>query len=342
MSHQNDLTKMEKDEAVIPLVSIIMSSFNHELFIEDALKSIFDQSYTNIEIILCDNCSSDDTFHKALNYCQAMTAQRNIRCVVKKNIKNLGPTRSLNRCLEFAMGNYFFLLFTDDYLHKDCVSKFMDHANQNKLFKGVYFCETIDVDLKKNILRSRNLDFLGAGGVVDKQIFWDSLYDAKEKELMVVPLFGSIVDLRNLGSFDINYYAGEWDLYIRSNGGPGIFYVPEKLYYFRKVPKSAGSRTLEYADGLLDAVIKYKVCFGDQYESYLFKTKLRVLRLYLMNYNFGVALKRLFKYLRIEKDFINSLEIVKHFIFIFAKCIIRYMLPVAILNFYTFKIKKPS
>ena len=47
-----------------PLVSIIMSSYNHELFIEEALNSIFNQSYDNIEIILCDNCSSDNTFYK--------------------------------------------------------------------------------------------------------------------------------------------------------------------------------------------------------------------------------------------------------------------------------------
>jgi len=206
MSYQNEIIKIKKDETVIPLVSIIMSSFNHELFIEDALKSIFDQTYKNIEIILCDNCSSDDTFQKALNYCQVMTAQRNIRCVVEKNIKNLGVTLSLNRCLEFAMGSYFFNLWTDDYLDKDCISKFMGYANKNKLFKGLYFCETIDVDLKKNILRIRNLDFLGVGGVVDKQIFWDSLYDTNEKELMAVPYFGLIDDLRNLGSFDINYH----------------------------------------------------------------------------------------------------------------------------------------
>ena len=127
----------------------------------------------------------------------------------------------------------------------------------------------------------------------------------------------------------------------RSNGGPGIFYVPEKLYYFRKVPKSAGARALEYADGLLDAVIKYKVCFGDQYEFYLFETKLRVLRVYLGNYEFGVALKRMVKYLKIEKDFSTSSKIVTYFICLLAKSIIRYVLPVAILNYYTFKIKKP-
>ena len=59
-----------------PLVSIIMSSYNHESFIEEALNSIFNQSYDNIEIILCDNCSSDNTFYKALEFCNTNNKNR--------------------------------------------------------------------------------------------------------------------------------------------------------------------------------------------------------------------------------------------------------------------------
>ncbi len=66
----------------------------------------------------------------------------------------------------------------------------------------------------------------------------------------------------------------------------GVFYVPHKLYFFRKVPNSAGSRIIEYADGLLEAVVKYKRCFGEKYNEYLFKTKLRVVKVCLSSYQF--------------------------------------------------------
>ena len=323
-----------------PLVSIIMSSYNHESYIEEALNSVFNQSYDNIEIILCDNCSSDNTFYKALEFCNSNNI-KNIRCVVERNDQNLGVTRSLNRCLDFARGEYFFNLWTDDYIQKDCIETFISCALKNTSFHGIYICETNDIDLKGNVLRGNNLDFLGPGGIVTKNVFWESLFAfATPKELKPVPFFGSIAAMNKLGNFDVDYNALEWDLYIRSNGGPGVFYVPHKLYSFRKVPKSAGSRTLEYADGLLEAVVKYKRCFDEQYNEYLFKTKLRVIRIYLSNYQFKVGLNRFYKYLINEKNFINFFQIIINTFWLFTKYFVRYLIPVPLVNFYTYKIKK--
>ena len=322
-----------------PLVSIIMSSYNHESYIEEALNSVFNQSYDNIEIILCDNCSSDNTFYKALEFCNSNNI-KNIRCVVERNDQNLGVTRSLNRCLDFARGEYFFNLWTDDYIEKDCIETFVSYALKNTNFNGIYICETKDVDLKGNVLLSRKLDFLGPGGIVNKNIFWESLFSISSGGLMVVPYFSSIADLNKLGNFDVDYKSVEWDLYIRSNGGPGVFYVPHMLYSFRQIPKSAGSRTLEYADGILEAVVKYKGCFGEQYNEYLFKTKLRVVLVYLSNYQFKVGLNRSYKYLINEKSIINFFLIIINTFWLLNKYFIRYLIPVPLVNFYTYKIKK--
>jgi len=326
-------------EMPTPLVSIIMSSYNHESFIEDALNSVFNQSYKNIEIILCDNCSSDNTFHKALEFCNSHSI-KNIRCVVERNDKNLGVTRSLNRCLDFARGEYFFNLWTDDCIQNDCIETFISYALKNTSFNGIYICGTNDIDIEGNILRRRDLSFLGSGGIVTKNIFWESLFATSYKELMVVPYFGSIAAMNKLGNFDVEYNSVEWDLYIRSNGGPGIFYVPHNLYSFRKVPKSAGSRTLEYADGLLEAVVKYKSCFGELYNEYFFKTKIRVIRVYFSNYQFKLGLNRFYKYLINGKDILNDVQLIIEIFCLFTKYFVRHLIPVPLVNFYTYKIKK--
>ena len=43
----------------MPLVSIVIACYNHEKFIEDCIYSVIQQDYKNIEILICDDCSTD-------------------------------------------------------------------------------------------------------------------------------------------------------------------------------------------------------------------------------------------------------------------------------------------
>ena len=312
-----------------PLVSVIMSSFNHSKYIEAALKSIFEQSYLNIEIILCDNCSADNTYEVALNYCNNNNPN-NINCIIEKNDENLGVTKSLNKCLEYAKGKFFFNLWTDDVMDIDCINSFVGHALENPDFHGLYICETSTCDIKGQVLSSKDLFFLGDGGVVDKNIFWHAMLTTGKNELGVLPYFGAIQDLIDIGKFGSKYNAVEWDLYIRFNGGPGVYYVPEKLYFFRQVPASAGKNPSSYADGLLGAVIENAKFFGENYTHYLYLTKLRIIRIFISNFFIYEGFRRLFTYLKIEKN----KRYIFYFIFFTIFCLVKFSTKRLILKYF--------
>jgi len=90
-----------------PLITVLIPTYNCEDYIHDALKSILDQTYTNFECIIIDDCSKDNTVEiiKAFN-------DDRINLIVKP--KNSGYTNSLNYGLTIAKGKYIARMDGDD------------------------------------------------------------------------------------------------------------------------------------------------------------------------------------------------------------------------------------
>ena len=84
-----------------PLISVIMGIYNCADTLEEAINCIINQTYTNWELIMCDDCSNDDTYKVAQKI-----ASKDTRIKVLKNEKNLTLAPTLNKCLEVVNGKY--------------------------------------------------------------------------------------------------------------------------------------------------------------------------------------------------------------------------------------------
>jgi glycosyltransferase involved in cell wall biosynthesis len=90
-----------------PLVSICIPTYNRAGMIGKAIESALGQSYRNIEVIVVDNASEDNTAEVVASY-----ADERLRYV--KNERNLGLFGNFNRCIELATGKYLYILHSDD------------------------------------------------------------------------------------------------------------------------------------------------------------------------------------------------------------------------------------
>lgn len=95
-----------------PLVSIIMIFFDSEAFIEEAITSVFAQSYPNWELLLVDDGSSDQSTEIALRYVQQFPDQ--VRYFEHENHQNRGMSATRNLGIRNAQGKYIALLDSDD------------------------------------------------------------------------------------------------------------------------------------------------------------------------------------------------------------------------------------
>lgn len=106
-------------------VSIIVPFFNTEKYIKRCLESIAQQSYRNIEVILVNDGSTDNTTEVAETF-----ANLDDRFKIIKLKSNKGPAIARNTGLDFVTGNYICFIDSDDYIDKNFVSKLLSLAKK--------------------------------------------------------------------------------------------------------------------------------------------------------------------------------------------------------------------
>jgi len=89
------------------LVSVILSTYNNSASINDSVKSILGQTYKNIELLIIDDGSTDDTWEKLNKF-------KDSRIKLFKNKKNIGLTKSLNNLISNSNGQYIARQDADD------------------------------------------------------------------------------------------------------------------------------------------------------------------------------------------------------------------------------------
>lgn len=108
-----------------PEISVIVPAYNSENYITKALKSVFNQTYNNLEVILIDDASSDATVKIAKSF-------KNKRLKIIKNQQNRGVSYSRNRGIQQAQGNWIALLDSDDWYAPERLEKLLAIAQQRR------------------------------------------------------------------------------------------------------------------------------------------------------------------------------------------------------------------
>ncbi len=120
-----------------PLVSVLIPCFNHEKFIGDCLNSIIAQNYRNIEIIIFDDCSRDNSYNIVLSY-QKRLNELFQRVVIKRKDVNSGVVNNLNEMIQISRGTYIKELASDDFIFPNAIVDLVDFAEDHPEYDVIY------------------------------------------------------------------------------------------------------------------------------------------------------------------------------------------------------------
>lgn len=200
----------------MPLVSVVVPCYNHEKYVKETIESIINQTYKNIELIVIDDGSKDNSVEiikEMIPACEKRFTRFEFR-----NRPNKGLCATLNEALEWCEGEYFSAIASDDILKPyktlEQVNFLEENPNSIGVFGGV---EVLYKDgLRKEIIKAKN------------KYTFDDIFLHKHN----LPAPTSMLRLKNVkevGGFREDFIIEDWSMWLdlTENGG--------KLDYLNKV-----------------------------------------------------------------------------------------------------------
>lgn len=219
-----------------PLVSVIMPVYNGEKYLSQAIESILNQTFSNLELIIVDDGSSDGSVAIVEKY------QQQDKRVILIRQENRGVSSARNKALKFVQGEWVYFIDCDDVYFPNYIERMMEVSN---LTGADYICCNFDMGYCLNLttyMPCKNeeivvfehdsisaFDYLCAQGV-------GTSLSIKHISTHLIKKF----DI----SFDTTMTYGEdlffcWKACLVSKK---VAYLPEKLYFYRQTVNSAVSK----------------------------------------------------------------------------------------------------
>ena len=114
-----------------PLVSICIPTYNAEKTVMDTLQSIVNQTYQNLEILVVDNASTDETLSLLQEF-------NDSRIKIHRNERNIGAEANFSRCIELASGEYIAIFHADDLYLPNMIEKQVQAFQDNPSVGAVF------------------------------------------------------------------------------------------------------------------------------------------------------------------------------------------------------------
>ena len=229
------MTSAEPVQPGMPLVSVVMANFEAGGKIVHALRSVLNQTLADIEVIVSDDCSRDDSLEHVE---RLMAADPRIRLVTAE--RNGGPARCRNRALDMARGRWIAIVDCDDIVHPERFERLLAAAAH------------YDADIVADDLLLFHEDGTAPRLMLGEEV--NSSFEVSAESWVLAGINGTpalgylkpLVKAESLKSlrYDENLRIGEdYDLVLRLLlAGAGMVVVPEPFYLYRRHGASISHR----------------------------------------------------------------------------------------------------
>lgn len=236
-----------------PLVTVVCVCYNHERFVEEAVRSVINQTYRNLQIIFLDDGSRDHSVEKVKSIHQS---NRNLEYVLLN--ENVGYCKAFNKTLPLMKGEFFIDFATDDVMMPDRVEKQVKKFQTLDGSYGVVFTDAIYIDETGFELR-HHYDYLFRKGLL-KKIPQGYIYkDLLARYFIAAPTMMTRTQvIHDLKGYDENLSFEDFDFWIRSSIRYQYAFLNEKLTKIRKSKGSMSTGWYQPGDKQLHST--YLVC----------------------------------------------------------------------------------
>ncbi len=235
------------------LVSVICLSFNQKDYVEEALQSILDQTYENVEVIIVDDASTDGTAQVIQGFISRYPTMRFIQLT-----DNIGNCKAFNKGLKVCKGNYIIDLAADDIMHPQRIAKQMIFFSQLDSSYGIVFTDVTYIN--ENGMPFRNhFEHLKKKKLLDSVPEGDVFSDIVSRYFVSAPsMMIKREVMEALNGYDEDLEYEDFDFWVRSSRLYKYGFLNERLTFVRRVQQSKSSGWYKMGDKQLHST--YLIC----------------------------------------------------------------------------------
>lgn len=205
-----------------PLVSVVIPSYNHEEFVQDAIQSVIDQDYENIELIIIDDGSKDNSVLKIQEMIKACS-ERFVRFEFRSRA-NVGLSATLNEALKWCEGEYFSAIASDDIMLKDKTRTQVEFLEGNINFVGV-FSNAQEINKRNEYLNNIS---------VKSRVFTFEKILLHEENLLAPTQMLRVKILIKSGGYNNEIILEDWYLWLNISRYGDIYSLDKTLCLYRR------------------------------------------------------------------------------------------------------------
>lgn len=236
-----------------PLVSIICLCYNHAQFIEEAVASVLNQTYKNIEIIIVDDASTDESKEIIKKICASHPVIRFVDLH-----ENVGNCAAFNRGLVLAQGDFIVDFATDDIFLPHRIEKQIEAFSKLPDDYGVTHTNSTIIDEQGQSLYQHK-DYLLKNGIINEMPEGEVYSEVLQRYFISPPsMLVKKAVFDELGGYDENLAYEDFDFWVRSSRNWKYHYLDEPLTKVRKTKSSKSAGWYKRGDRQLHST--YLVC----------------------------------------------------------------------------------
>jgi len=193
----------------LPLVSVLALCYNHSDYLALTLDSIVKQTYTNIQLIIIDDCSQDNSVEVITRFIE----DNEIKCVFIKHTENKGICKSLNEAIDFIEGKYYHLIACDDILMHNTIEWHVSLLENSESNVAVVYSDAILINEKGEFYDNRFIAYHKSYLNAPSGFIFEELINGNFIPAMTVTYKSSA--LREIGFWDETLVYEDYDMWLR-------------------------------------------------------------------------------------------------------------------------------
>ena len=252
-----------------PLVTAIVTSYNHAEYLDQRMESLLNQTWDNLEIIVIDDCSTDGSREVLEKY----RKNKNVKLLFLE--RNGGYANACNLGVKISEGKYVMFAECDDFNVPEHVNTLVNIMENNETL-GVAFCKSNIVDQTGRVLgtdydvREKSFKALCKKDVLipAERMSKFFLFSCVIPNMSAALIRKKAIEVN--GGLSVDFLAcADWDFWCRLAQNYAFFYVSEPMNYFRthqttvRNKASVALQVGEYYDLLYPAFYRVKLSFSE-------------------------------------------------------------------------------